>query len=98
MTQKTYLQSTRIIILILFIVQFSGLTKNVITKQEFNKIKDDMTYDEVIRLIGSEPTDDNSENWSPYVPTILHFRNIDGSYASVWFSHGLVINTSSKGL
>lgn len=85
-------------ILLSVIVSSCSILNNVVTKEEFNKIKNEMSYQEVIDIIGEKPSDDNSEHWAAYVPTVWIWKNVNGSEVRVSFSEGKVISKSQKGL
>ena len=57
-----------------------------------------MSYEEVIDIMGEKPSDDNSEHWAAYVPTVWIWKNVNGSEVRVSFSEGKVISKSQKGL
>nr|WP_275941792.1 DUF3862 domain-containing protein [Nostoc sp. UIC 10630] len=83
---------------ILPIISSCSLLNNVVTKEEFDKIKQGMSYQEVIDVVGEKPTDDNSESWGAYVPTVWIWKNANGSRVDVSFDRGQVFSKSQKGL
>ncbi|ALB39881.1 MULTISPECIES: DUF3862 domain-containing protein [unclassified Anabaena] len=85
-------------ILLSVIVSSCSILNNVATKEEFDKIKNEMSYEEVIDIMGEKPSDDNSEHWATYVPTVWIWKNMNGSEVRVSFSEGKVISKSQKGL
>jgi len=88
------------IAIIAFTISLSScsLLNNVVNREKYDQIQKGMSYEEVFKIIGSEPSDSNSKEWGNYIPTILIWRNINGSEVRVYISYGEVYEKTEKGL
>jgi hypothetical protein len=76
--------------------------KGVVTKEKFEQIKDGMTYEEVVKIIGSEGTlvSESGEKGTEFHTAIYEFEG-DGSFganANFTFQGGKLINKSQFGI
>jgi hypothetical protein len=76
--------------------------KGVVTKEKFEQIKDGMTYEEVVKIIGAEGNlvSESGEKGTPYHTAIYEFEG-DGSFganANFTFQGGKLINKAQFGI
>jgi hypothetical protein len=76
--------------------------KGVVTKEKFDQIKDGMTYEEVVKIIGSKGNliSETGEKGTPYHTVIYQFEG-DGSFganANFTFQGGKLVNKAQFGI
>ena len=87
-----------ICVIVLAVVVFN----NSITASEFNKIKNGMTYEEVVKIVGCEGELGADASFGSYSSEIYTWKGllyyISGANANVTFSNGRVSGKASIGL
>ena len=107
-TQKTPLNQNLIKFIvgfavgILIVVIFFFATSGSISKSEFNKIKNGMTYEEVCDIIGSKGEKSVESSYGGYSAEIYTWKGslyfVSGANAAIYFDNGRVTSKAATGL
>ena len=76
----------------------SGFSVYTITINEYNQIRDGMSYSEVVRIIGEPGTELSSGDIAGFRTVMYSWENFNGSNANVMFQNDRMINKAQFGL
>ena len=80
-----------------FLPQFPGQASAVVTKAEFDRIREGMTYEEVRRIIGASGEVQSSSDLVGIKTVLYAWMNANGSNMNAMFQDGKLVQKHSLG-
>jgi hypothetical protein len=75
-----------------------GAPAPVVTKAEFDRIKEGMTYEDVVKIIGASGEQQSSSDIAGYKTVMYSWMNSNGSNMNAMFQNGKLVQRAQFGL